>query len=297
MQSPHEHIRVIKTKIALAAWMIAAAFPVLVSPAWSAEDVPPAPASAEIPIDLDKAGRGGDLAARAVVRLLCPALNSASSGFLHKSGNIITSESAVHDCSFPAMVMADGKVSPVTVVAADQYRDLAIVKPSAPLDAKSLPIASGDTIRIGMQVATWGFPSGYFGLTPMLSVGYLAGTDLNQTGAGKPVKQWVVNGLFNGGNTGGPLIDTATGEVFGVITTKLAPLTIDTTAMLRALENSTAGPAYAGTTSDGKQVTVTEGQLVGRVVNELRRQVQLVVGKAVMRDDLIAFLKANNIEP
>ncbi len=282
-----------KTKIVLAACILATTFPALNSPPSHAEDAAPA----AIPIDTDKAGRGGDLASRAVVRLLCPAQNSASSGFLHKSGNIITAYSAVQDCGFPAMVLADGTVSPVTVVASDQYHDIALVKPSAPMDAKALPIAPGNTFKIGMQVSSWGFPSGYFGLTPMLSVGYLAGTDTNQIGPGKIVRQWVVNGQFNGGNTGGPLIATETGEVFGVMTTKLAPLTVDTTAMIRALENSTAGPAYAGTTSDGKQVTVTEGQLVGKVVNELRRQVQLVVGKAAMHDDLVAFLKANNIEP
>lgn len=282
-----------KTKIVLAACILATTYPALISRPSHAEDAAPS----SIPIDTDKAGRGGDLATHAVVRILCPAQNSASSGFLHKSGNIITAYSAVQDCGFPAMVLADGKVSAVTVVAADQYRDIALVKPSVPMDAKALPIASGDTFKVGMQVSTWGFPSGYFGLTPMLSVGYLAGTDTTQIGPGKSVRQWVVNGLFNGGNTGGPLIAVETGEVFGVMTNKLAPLTVDTTAMLRALETSTAGPAYAGTTSDGKQVTVTEGQLVGKVLNELRRQVQLVVGKAAMRDDLVTFLKNNNIEP
>ncbi len=281
-----------KTKIVLAACILATTFPALVSSSY-AQDAVPAP----IPIDTDKAGRGGDLATRAVVRILCPAQNSASTGFLHKSGNIITAYSAVQDCGFPAMVLHDGTVSPVTVFAADQYRDIALVKPNTPMDAKALPIAPGGNFKVGMQVSTWGFPSGYFGLTPMLSVGYLAGTDTNQIAPGKIVRQWVVNGLFNGGNTGGPLIAVETGEVFGVMTTKLAPLTVDTTAMIRALENSTAGPAYAGTTSDGKQVTVTEGQLVGKVVNELRRQVQLVVGKAAMHDDLVTFLKNNNIEP
>ncbi len=282
-----------KTKIVLAACSLAMTFSALVVRPSYADDAALPP----LPIDTDKAGRGGDLASRAVVRLLCPAQNSASTGFLHKSGNIVTAYSVVQDCGFPSMVLADGTVSPVTIVATDQYHDLALVKPSAPMDAKALPIASGNAFKVGMQVSTWGFPTGYFGLTPMLSVGYLAGTDINQIGPGKTVRQWVVSGLFNGGNTGGPLIAVETGEVFGVITTKLAPLTVDTTAMLRALENSTAGPAYAGTNSEGKQVTVTEGQLVGKVVNELRRQVQLVVGKAATRDDLVAFLKNNNIEP
>ncbi len=282
-----------KTKILLAACILGMTLPSLMPCSSFADDTAPA----ELPIDTDKAGRGGDIASHAVVRLLCPAQNSSNTGFLHKSGNIITAYSVVQDCSFPAMVLADGKVSPVTIVATDQYHDLALVKPTAPMDAKPFPIAFAATFKVGMQVSTWGFPSGYFGLTPMLSVGYLAGTDTSQIAPGKAARQWVVNGQFNGGNTGGPLIAIESGEVFGVVTTKLAPLTVDTTAMLRALETSTAGPAYGGTTSDGKQVTVTEGQLVGKVVNELRRQMQLLVGKAAMRDDLVNFLKTNNIEP
>ncbi|MBX9709636.1 MAG: serine protease [Xanthobacteraceae bacterium] len=250
-----------------------------------------------MPIDTEKAGRGGDVAYRAVIRLICPAQNSASTGFLHKSGNIITAANVVQDCPFPAMVTPDGNISPVTIVATDPDHDLALVKPSVAMNVPPLPIASGSTIKVGTQVSTWGFPSGYFGLAPILSVGYLAGTDKNQVAAGKIVLQWIVNAPFNGGNSGGPLIQVETGEVVGVVSTKLAPLTSDTVAMLRGLENSTVGPAYTGTTSDGKPATFTEGQLVGKVVNELRRQVQLVVGKAVIRDDLINFLKANKIEP
>lgn len=262
------------------------------SPAEDANSTPPA-----VSIDTEKAGRGGDIASRAVVRLLCPALNSASTGFLHKSGNIITTANAVQGCPFPAMVMADGNISPVTTIAADGDYDLALIKPSVPLNAPALPIAPSDTVKVGAQVSTWGFPSGYFGLSPILGVGYLAGSDMNQVAAGRSIRQWVVNAPFNGGNSGGPLIALETGQVIGVVSTKLAPLTADTVAMLRGLENSTVGPAYTGTTSDGKPATFTEGQLVGKVVNELRRQVQLVVGKAVVREDLVSFLKAHNIEP
>ena len=54
---------------------------------------------------------------------------------------------------------------------------------------------------------------------------------------------------------------------------------------------------YSGTTADGKPARWTEGQLVGRVLTELRRRVQLVIGKAVLREDLVDFLKANKVEP
>ena len=54
---------------------------------------------------------------------------------------------------------------------------------------------------------------------------------------------------------------------------------------------------YSGKKADGSDFQVSELSLVGRVLDELRRQVQLVIGKAVMLEDLKAFLAANKIDP
>jgi len=152
--------------------------------------------------------------------------------------------------------------------------------------------------EIGAQVSTWRFPGGYNGLSPMLSVCYLAGVDAYKLDSGKIVRKWVVNAAFNGGNSGGPLIHIETGAVFGVVSSKLAPITNETSQILKALENNSGtGIMYNAKTADGKDISFTEGQLVGRVLNELRRQVQLVIGQAVLREDLVAFLRANKIEP
>jgi hypothetical protein len=131
----------------------------------------------------------------------------------------------------------------------------------------------------------------------MLSVGYLAGIDALKTASGKIIRQWVVNAAFNGGNSGGPLVHVETGAVFGVVSSKLAPISKQTADILQALENQKSGFTYNATTADGKTVTYTEGQLIGMVLNELRRQVQLVIGKAVLLEDIKDFLKANKIEP
>jgi hypothetical protein len=108
----------------------------------------------------------------------------------------------------------------------------------------------------------------------------------------------VVNAAFNAGNSGGPLIQIETGAVFGVVSSKLAPISKTTTMILKALEENTGtGIMYTHTAPDGTVTNYTEGRLVGKVLTELRRQVQLVIGQAVLRDDLIAFLRANNIDP
>jgi len=232
-----------------------------------------------------------------VVRLLCLERNEVGTGFLHKSGNIITAAHVVQGCKQPQMVLANGSLASVTIVNTDQDHDLGLVKPSSPVNVTPLEVAPSNDIKIGTQVSTWGFPGGYGGLSPMLSVGYLAGIDAYRTAAGAVIRKWIVNAAFNGGNSGGPLIHIETGKVFGVVSSKLAPISPQTAQILAALERSNSGFMYTLTAPDGKQIQVTEGYLIGSVLNELRRQVQLVIGQAVLQEDLVAFLKANKIDP
>lgn len=252
------------------------------------------------PIDTDSAGRLGDVAMHAVIRLVCVERNSVGTGFLHKSGYIITAEHVLRDCKKPQMFhVANSRASlaDVTVVAADRDIDLAIVKPSIALTVKPLEISTSNDIKIGAQVSTWGFPGGYSGLSPLLSVGYLSGIEAYQVSPSKIVRKWVVNAAFNGGNSGGPLIHIETGTVFGVVSSKLAPISADAAAILQLLEHQKFGMQYEGKKPDGSKITFSEAQLVGTVLNELRQQVQLVIGQAVLREDLVAFLTANKIEP
>jgi hypothetical protein len=260
-----------------------------------ADDLNTVPTSA--PIDTDSAGKLGDIATHAVIRLICVDRNSVGTGFLHKSGNLITADHVVRGCAQPVMVMPNGTLTPVTTIATDQDHDLALVKPSQPITAKPLEISAADDIKIGTQVSTWGFPGGYNGLSPMLSVGYLAGIDAYKTNSGAIIRKWVVNAAFNGGNSGGPLIQIETGAVFGVVSSKLAPISPDAAAILKILESQQFGMQYEGKKADGTPIKFSEAQLVGMVLNELRNQVQLVIGQAVLREDLIAFLKANKTDP
>ena len=131
----------------------------------------------------------------------------------------------------------------------------------------------------------------------MLSVGYLAGIDAYQIRPGTIVRKWVVNAAFNGGNSGGPLIHIETGEVFGLVSSKLAPISQEFAKILELLQGQTSGVMWTGTRNDGTTFTVSEASLIGRVLDELRRQVQLVIGQAVLLEDIKAFLTANKIEP
>jgi hypothetical protein len=108
-----------------------------------AQDLNTVPVTA--PIDTDSAGRLGDIATHAVIRLLCLERNEVGTGFLHKSGNLITADHVVRGCSKPQMVMSNGSLDAVTIVATDQDHDLALVKPNTPITAKPLEIAKKPT--------------------------------------------------------------------------------------------------------------------------------------------------------
>lgn len=260
-----------------------------------AEDLNAVPVTA--PIDTESAGRAGDVATHSVIRLVCVDQNTVGTGFLHKSGNVLTADHVVRGCSNVLMILPDGTRGTVSIIATDQDHDLALVKPSVPINATPLSLASETDFKVGTHVSTWGFPAGYSGLMPMLSVGYLAGIDAYQIRPGISVRKWVVKAAFNGGNSGGPLIQIETGEVFGVVSSKLAPISRTAASILQALENNPSGFQYPTTAPDGSRKNFSEGQLIGMVLNELRLQVQLVIGQAVLLEDLKAFLKANKIDP
>jgi len=109
-------------------------------------------------------------------------------------------------------------------LASDNERDISVLKPAVTITGTPLSISSREDFTVGTQVSTWGFPGGYFGVSPMLSVGYLSGIDGIRTASGTVIRQWVVNAAFNSGNSGGPLLHIETGEVIGVVSSKLAPI-------------------------------------------------------------------------
>lgn len=145
------------------------------------------------PIDTESAAKGGDIATNAVFRIICVKQDSQGTGFLHKSGNIITAAHVVKNCDEPTIQLINGSLISSKVTATDADLDLAIVAPTFPIDATPLILSSKTDIKIGAQVSTWGFPGGYIGLSPMLSVGYLSGMQGTRLSDGKVIRQWVVN--------------------------------------------------------------------------------------------------------
>lgn len=255
------------------------------------------PVAAQMTTDL--AGNTASVAVPSVYRLVIPSKNRSGTAFLHKSGVMITAAHVVEGCS-PAEVIAvdaNGHKTSILNITSNVNLDLAILEPGQKPAASALQISVDEKFSIGLQVSTWGYPAGYSGGPPLLMSGYLSGIDRQRTTEGKIIPRWVVNAAFNNGNSGGPLIDIEKGTVIGVVSSKLAPIPSEIESALEALKTQKAGFGYTAKKPDGTELHFSEAQVVEKVLQYLRSQTQLVIGYAVMLNDLRTFLKEQRIDP
>ena len=81
-------------------------------------------------------------------------------------------EHVVSGCTKVTVLPAQSKPVEALVVATAEELDLAILKLESPMDVPPLTISGNDKSAIDDKVTTWGFPEGYRGRNPLLSVGY-----------------------------------------------------------------------------------------------------------------------------
>jgi S1-C subfamily serine protease len=248
------------------------------------------------PMTTELAGQVADVAIPSVFRIICTASNSSGTGFLHKSGVIVTADHVIKGSTMNdiAVVTFAGQRLHITNILHDASLHLAVLMPTEKLTGRCLHISTNANIKIGMQVSTWGFHEGYRGLTPLLTCGYISGKDFPSR---NEIPRIVVNAAFNRGNSGGPLVEIENGTVIGVVCSKLAPLPREIELRLEALKKNKFGLQYTERKPDGATEELSEGQLVEDVLQYLRSQTQLVVGYACFGDHLSQFLKANGIDP
>jgi hypothetical protein len=87
------------------------------------------------------------------------------------------------------------------------------------------------------------------------------------------------------------------GLVIGIVSSKLAPISPASLLILDYLSKEPAGLiTYTEVMSDGTKKIVTQGNILASVIDELRAQVQLVIGYAVTAKDIRQFLKDKKID-
>lgn len=246
------------------------------------------------------AGVSAEIANSSVMRIYCTANGIGGTGFLHKSGVVLTAAHVVANCNPKDLILILPNNQQVAVKSyeADVERDVAFVTPEKQIIGEALQLGDEKQFAVGKLVTAWGFPAGYNGIRPMLTVGYLSGVDGVLLSDGKTVvARWVVNAAFNGGNSGGPVLDANTGTVIGMVSSKLAPIPPIIESALVALSNQSSGFMYQQTLPDGTKKQVSEGQVISDVLKYLRSQTQLVIGHSVVVQDIKTFLSSKGVAP
>jgi S1-C subfamily serine protease len=97
---------------------------------------------------------------------------------------VITAEHVVRGCDQESLVLltASGAKTGVRDVVTDGDLDLALLVPeAADFVEDPLSLSQETSFTLGAQVSTWGYPDGYSGTVPLLTVGYLAGVEEEQS--------------------------------------------------------------------------------------------------------------------
>jgi len=232
---------------------------------------------------------------KCVYLIVCPKTSSKGTGFLLSNGMIITNEHVIRGCSASDIVAISsyGKDVMFTDCVFDNERDIAALTPKDKLDV-GLVLDTAESVCVGDLVSTWGFPLGYNGPAPLLSVGYLSGFMTYDTAIGLK-KHLVVNGAFNQGNSGGPVFKFGDNKVIGVVVAKHAPFTQFQISALQALKNNKSGLQYSATDGSGQTRSFAESQLVADLLYHYRDLSQVMIGEAIAPPVLKSFLDANSI--
>lgn len=238
------------------------------------------------------AGRGGWGAHESVYRVKCRAEHSETkeqrdvdvgTAFGHKSGNVLSANHVVDECigvgGTILLVPSEGTDSIAKVVSRDAGLDLVLLKPNDGFVKSHIPIATNDKMVMGSQVSSWGFPGGYTEKDPLLTVGFLAG--ISPDLLNRSIKRWVINAAINKGNSGGPLLETATPSVIGVVILKYSPLGDDIKKELKKISKN--GSA--------------EAKLLAQALINVGEGAQMVIAQSVRATDLRAFLRQAGVEP
>jgi S1-C subfamily serine protease len=139
------------------------------------------------------------------------------SGFIYDDqGHIVTNHHVVADAEEVEAVLADGTTVKATIIGADAYNDLAVLKLDgvSATSLKPLPLGQSHGLKVGMRVIAIGNP---FGLDRTLTTGVISalGRTIEREDEAALGEMIQTDAAINPGNSGGPLLNLH-GEVIGV---------------------------------------------------------------------------------
>jgi S1-C subfamily serine protease len=234
---------------------------------------------------------------KSVMMIVCMKDQKKGTGFVLTGGSIVTTNShVVGNCSaqelFGISSVTNEQIH-FTGMQLDTNRDLALLCVSKPLPF-SMKLGADKQAPVETEVETWGYPLAYHQPAPLLSRGYVAGynADVRQPGA-TPVKHLVINGAFNPGNSGGPLIDRSTGKVIGIVVTKWTLWSPNIEVAIQGFSHPSVGTGgtFSKLNAQGQRVGVTDQEMISTVLDEFYQTSQVMIGEAISVSELNAFVQ------
>lgn len=181
-----------------------------------------------------------------------PTRGLGSGVIVDRRGYILTNNHVVEGADQIKVGLVDERTFPATLVGADGFTDLAVIK----IDGRNLPAAVlGDSsrLRVGESVVAIGNPLWIEG-GPTVTVGVVSGLKRSMEQEGLPMLHHLIqtDAAINPGNSGGPLLNLA-GQVVG-INTALIP---SAHGIGFAVDIATAKPVLAALIATGRVVRAT----------------------------------------
>jgi 2-alkenal reductase len=141
---------------------------------------------------------------------------SGSGVIISDQGYILTNNHVIAGASQVSVVLANGTQLPASIVGADAFGDLAVLRVSGKMPAVA-SLGNSDTLKPGETLIAIGSPLGDFKNT--VTVGVVSGTGRSiDTGQGYQLEGLIqTDAAINHGNSGGPLVNLA-GQVVGINT-------------------------------------------------------------------------------
>jgi serine protease Do len=142
---------------------------------------------------------------------------SGSGVFISDQGYILTNNHVVEGTQGDlTIILSDGTQQKATIVGADQYSDIAVLKTSGKVPAIAT-LGNSDVLNPGESVIAIGSPLGDFKNTVTVGVVSATGRSID-TGNGYSIENLIqTDAAINQGNSGGPLVNLA-GEVIAINT-------------------------------------------------------------------------------
>ncbi len=139
---------------------------------------------------------------------------SGSGFFISDQGYVVTNNHVIDGASNIMVILSDGTQENATVVGADMYSDIAVLKVSGKVPAVAA-LGNSDVLNPGETAIAIGSPLGDFKNT--VTVGVISATGRSiDTGQGYTIDNLIqTDAAINQGNSGGPLVNLA-GDVIGV---------------------------------------------------------------------------------